>query len=125
MAKKVVPEIVTGKQVGGWPEAGRRGSPGLFCPNTIEVTDRSARLWVHCLCIFNKETSKPFANMDVQFWILHQKYVRVSVARYLTLVFISLITNYVGHLFICLFAICISSLIKCLFRSLGYFFSYC
>ena len=71
MAKNMVLEVVTGREVERWPEAGRSGSSGLFHLNIIEVRDRSSRLWAHCLCMFNTETSKPFANMDVQLWILH------------------------------------------------------
>ena len=37
------------------------------------------------------------------------------------LIFISLVTNDVENLFICLFAIHLSSLIKCLFKSLHIF----
>ena len=39
---EMVPKVVTGKQVGRWSEAGRRGSLGLFHPNT-ETRDRTTR----------------------------------------------------------------------------------
>ena len=41
-AEKMALKVVTGKKVGGWSEADRRGFPVLFCPNTVEARDRSA-----------------------------------------------------------------------------------
>lgn len=34
---KVVLKVMTGKGIGGWLAAGRRGILGLFHPNTIEA----------------------------------------------------------------------------------------
>ena len=49
--------------------------------------------------------------------------ILTSVKWYLTvvLIFISLMASYVEHLFICLWALCLSSLEKCLFKSLAHF----
>ena len=47
-------------------------------------------------------------------------YPNSHIGRYLTLIYISLMTHDVYHLFICLLATCIS-LARCLFRSLAHF----
>uniref|UniRef100_A0A2I3HN90 Uncharacterized protein n=1 Tax=Nomascus leucogenys TaxID=61853 RepID=A0A2I3HN90_NOMLE len=41
MAEKMVPEVASGEEIGGWSEAGRE-SPDLFRPNTVEARDRPA-----------------------------------------------------------------------------------
>ena len=56
MAGKMVQKVVTGKEVGGWSEAGTR-----HMPNTAEARDRLQDCTVHCSNIFKRY---PFANTD-------------------------------------------------------------
>ena len=45
----------------------------------------------------------------------------MGLKSYFIVVFISLMFSDIAHLFICLLAICISSLVKCLFKFLMHF----
>lgn len=58
-----------------------------------------------------------FVVLVFQFWA-----IPIDVQWYLTLISICLMISDVEHLFLCLFSICISSLMKCLLRSLAHFF---
>ena len=65
----------------------------------------------------------PIALNPHQYWVLSMFWIWViltGVHWYLiVLIYISLMKYNVYHLFICLFAICISSLVRCLLRSLA------
>ena len=74
-------------------------------------------------------TSQPHQHLLLPvLWILA---ILTGIYWYLTVVFIcsSMMTYDVEHLFICLFDICVSSLVRCLFRSVVHFliglFSFC
>ena len=64
----------------------------------------------------------PFYNVsDPAFGIVTILTILISDSDTVILICMSLVANDVGHLFMCLFAICVSSEAKCLFRSFAYF----
>ena len=48
--------------------------------------------------------------------------ILIGVYLIVILIYICLMTNNVGHVFMCFFAICVSSLTKCLLKSFVHFF---
>ena len=109
--------------LGYMPRSGIAGSYGGFIPNflrNLHTVFHSGYIDLHS----NQQCkSIPFSPPFVVCRLFHEGHSdRCEVISHCSLICISLIMSNVGHLFMCLLVICMSSLEKCLFKSFPHFF---